>query len=200
MKLLSAPCNITKIVSNMHTNRFGSSNAHRGRLINATAARSSSSSSSSTIKINHVNAASASIPLICSYRPRWPQPPLHGSAGNKMESINVPDRTVPDSALRFKLNANFDHGSGILYPHLKFNPADFKVIMKVSLADLGLSIEEQYIFIEMIGPRYNTGKREVSLTCDRFPNRIENKRYLVLLLENLIAEAKKLYRLSPQFQ
>ena len=69
--------------------------------------------------------------------------------------------------------------------------------VKVSISDLGLSKEEQIIFIEMIGKRYNTGKREVNLTCDRFPNRIENKRYLTLLLENLILESKKLYKLSP---
>ena len=64
--------------------------------------------------------------------------------------------------------------------------------MYVSIDDLGLTAEEKLIFIEMIGKRYNQGKKEVRLTTERFPNRIENKRYLVVLLENLIAETKLL--------
>ena len=42
----------------------------------------------------------------------------------------------------------------------------------------------------MVGTRYNVGKKEIKLTCERFPNRIENKRYLVLLLENLVRVRK----------
>jgi hypothetical protein len=61
--------------------------------------------------------------------------------------------------------------------------------------DLGLSDEEQLIFIRMMGFRYNTGRKEARLTTDRFPNRIENKRYLIYLLENLVAEAKLLLTL-----
>jgi hypothetical protein len=45
----------------------------------------------------------------------------------------------------------------------------------------------------MVGSRYNVGKREIKLTADRFPNRIENKRYLSVILEKLVAEAKTLY-------
>jgi hypothetical protein len=52
----------------------------------------------------------------------------------------------------------------------------------------------------MVGSRYNQGKREVRLTADRFPNRIENKRYLVVLLENLISETKKLYKEASKYQ
>ena len=44
----------------------------------------------------------------------------------------------------------------------------------------------------MVGPRYNTGKKEVRLTSDRFSNRVENKKYLTNLLEKLIAESKLL--------
>jgi hypothetical protein len=40
--------------------------------------------------------------------------------------------------------------------------------------------------------RYNSGRNEITLVADRFPSRIENKRYLVLLLENLLAEARRL--------
>lgn len=52
----------------------------------------------------------------------------------------------------------------------------------------------------MVGSRYNVGKKEIKLTCERFPNRIENKRYLVLLLENLVSECKRLYALSDKYR
>jgi hypothetical protein len=51
----------------------------------------------------------------------------------------------------------------------------------------------------MVGTRYNVGKKEIKLTCERFPNRIENKRYLVLLLENLVRECKKLFAMSDKY-
>ena len=64
--------------------------------------------------------------------------------------------------------------------------------MQVYLDDLALTKPEEYILIRMVAKRYNTGRREIRLTTERFPNRIENKRYLIYLLENLVAEAKKL--------
>ena len=51
----------------------------------------------------------------------------------------------------------------------------------------------------MVGTRYNVGKKEIKLTCERFPNRIENKRYLVLLLENLVSECKRLFTMSDKY-
>ena len=57
---------------------------------------------------------------------------------------------------------------------------------------MNLSEDERHIFIRMVGLRYNVGKREVRLTTDRFPNRIENKRYLTYLIECLVAETIKL--------
>ena len=51
----------------------------------------------------------------------------------------------------------------------------------------------------MVGKRYNVGKRELKLTAERFPNRIENKRYLILLLESLISETKQLIKLPNKY-
>ena len=65
-------------------------------------------------------------------------------------------------------------------------------MLQVYVSDLNLSEDERHIFIRMVGLRYNTGKKEVKLTAERFPNRIENKRYLTYLLECLVAETKKL--------
>ena len=44
----------------------------------------------------------------------------------------------------------------------------------------------------MVGPRYNVGKQELKLTASRFNNRIENKRYLLFILENLLLETKRI--------
>ena len=73
------------------------------------------------------------------------------------------------------------------------------IINKVYIDDLGLTNEEKKIFIEMVGKRYNVGKRELKLTAERFPNRIENKRYLILLLESLISETKQLIKLPNKY-
>lgn len=71
---------------------------------------------------------------------------------------------------------------------------------QVSINDCELNPRQKKILIEMVGPRYNTGKQEVKLVSDRFPNRIENKRHLILLLEKLIAETKRIDAVADDFQ
>jgi hypothetical protein len=71
---------------------------------------------------------------------------------------------------------------------------------QVFVRDLGLTKEEEAVVIAMVGKRYNQGRKEIKLTSDRFPNRIENKRYLVVLLENLLAEAKTLSKDASQYK
>eukprot|EP00638_Chattonella_subsalsa_P004401 CAMPEP_0117769192 /NCGR_PEP_ID=MMETSP0947-20121206/22874_1 /TAXON_ID=44440 /ORGANISM="Chattonella subsalsa, Strain CCMP2191" /LENGTH=71 /DNA_ID=CAMNT_0005593617 /DNA_START=283 /DNA_END=498 /DNA_ORIENTATION=+ len=63
--------------------------------------------------------------------------------------------------------------------------------MQVSAKDLNLSDVALDNLKEMVGPRFNEEKQELKLVCNRFYNRIENKRYLVYLLENLLLEARK---------
>ena len=157
----------------------------------------------------------------------------------------LPPRTVPDSALRFRFKASFDAGSAIHYKHLQINPADFKVVMKVrnsptrlsygflltisivehtkihtliqtylrntyrqtcihiqtcmhtyinqvAIPDLNLNDTERRIFVRMVGPRYQQGSHEVKLVSDRFPNRLENRKYLIFLLESLLLETRRL--------
>lgn len=140
--------------------------------------------------ISKHNRAGASVPLVQHYRSSWPNTAHDLPVG--VEEPVLPPRTIDDNVLHFKMSARYDFGSSIFYPHLDFHPADFKVALMVKTADLGLNEEEVKIFIRMVGPRYNPGRREVKLTCKRFPNRIENKRFLVLTLENLVAEAKNL--------
>jgi hypothetical protein len=69
----------------------------------------------------------------------------------------------------------------------------------VSLKDLPLSDEEKQVFIRMVGPRYKTGQQEFRFISDRFSNRIENKKFLTLQLEQLLVEAKNLNKLRDQY-
>ena len=57
---------------------------------------------------------------------------------------------------------------------------------------MSLAKNEEYILIRMLAKRFNVGNREITLVSERFPNRIENKRYLSYLIENLVREAKNL--------
>ena len=36
--------------------------------------------------------------------------------------------------LRFEMSATYEQGSSLFYPHMKMNPSDFKVIVRVSLS------------------------------------------------------------------
>lgn len=127
-------------------------------------------------------------PLIQFYRNRWPDPaPAVGAA-----PVELPARTVNDEHLNFQMKFGSSHGSAIYYPHLKTNPADRKVSLLVKLEHMNLTKEQTYILIRMVGPRFNPGKKSIRLVCDQFQNRIENKRYLIVLLESLLAETRRL--------
>ena len=67
------------------------------------------------------------LPLIQDFHSVWPEP---RPTTEFIEAI--PPRTVPENILRFSMRATFDKGMAIFYPHLKFNPADLKVHLKVS--------------------------------------------------------------------
>lgn len=64
------------------------------------------------------------------------------------------------------------------------------------MKDLELTQLQERIFIKLVGPRFNVGNRKVKLVCDQFQHRIENKRYLIVLLENLKLEAQRLSELD----
>mmetsp|Transcript_22365 Transcript_22365/g.37407 ORF Transcript_22365/g.37407 Transcript_22365/m.37407 type:complete len:185 (+) Transcript_22365:56-610(+) len=153
-----------------------------------------STMSCSTLPHHHNLKSNA--PLIENYRSSWPDPipdkPAH-------TLLDLPKRTVPDKVLRFQFTANFSSGGSIFYSHLKTNPADFKVIMKVSLSDLPLDGDEKLIFVRMVGKRLNVGNQELKLTSDIFPDRLENRKYLILQLEKLLAEAKRLNNLKDNY-
>ena len=107
--------------------------------------------------------------------------------------MELPPRTVPESALRFEMTSLFDNSAAMqFYSHLPQNPANFKVALNVTIDDLNLSKEESDIYIALVGKRYKHGQRECRITCDRFMNRIENKKYATIILERLVAESKRI--------
>lgn len=67
------------------------------------------------------------------------------------------------------------------------------------MRDMNLSVTERAIFARLVGPRLNVGNAELKLTCSKFPNKLENKKYVILLLENLIAEAKRLAQVEDKY-
>mmetsp|Transcript_11041 Transcript_11041/g.15233 ORF Transcript_11041/g.15233 Transcript_11041/m.15233 type:complete len:183 (-) Transcript_11041:3-551(-) len=147
----------------------------------------------------------ASAPLIQAYRPLWPDPEYFRgsvieSSTESLPAVNLPPRTIPDSALRFTFKTTFQPGSAISYTHLRINPADFKVSLKVSLSHLNLNDDERLIFIRMVAARFNQGRNEVKLVSNRFPNRLENKKYLIYMLESLLLETRRLYSEKSNYE
>lgn len=75
----------------------------------------------------HEHTVNSNAPLLERARNVWPDPDYQ-LIGTKLD---IPARTVPESALRWGMTASFTNANVIVYPHLKINPADVKVIMKV---------------------------------------------------------------------
>lgn len=127
--------------------------------------------------------------LLENYRPVWPDPEYQGIESSVPQ---LPPRTVADHCLRFAMKSSLLPGSLIFYPHLNINPTDLKVKLYVNIDDLSLNDVEMKVFLRMTGNRVNINKRELKLVCDTFPDRTENKRYLVYLLESILSESRKL--------
>jgi hypothetical protein len=80
-------------------------------------------------------------PLLEQFRPRWPQPPITKLAeADEFPGIfPIPEtRSIPASVLRFSMQASFSHGASLYYEHLHYNPADFKVTLRVSTINIVL--------------------------------------------------------------
>ena len=66
-------------------------------------------------------------PLLEKFHSVWPEP---RPTNQLIEAI--PERTIPEDILSFTMRATFDKGMSIFFPHMKFHPADLKVILTVS--------------------------------------------------------------------
>mmetsp|Transcript_26417 Transcript_26417/g.52641 ORF Transcript_26417/g.52641 Transcript_26417/m.52641 type:complete len:228 (+) Transcript_26417:145-828(+) len=79
-------------------------------------------------------------------------------------------------------------------PHV--SPGEHKVVLKIYMSGMiPHPIENEYekaALLELVGARFNTSRDELTLVSEKFPSRIENKRYLEMLLDTLITSAKSL--------
>ncbi|KAL9623843.1 MAG: hypothetical protein Q9160_001835 [Pyrenula sp. 1 TL-2023] len=70
------------------------------------------------------------------------------------------------------------------------HPAQKKVAVDFSLSDLRLSPSARIKLTKLLGPRYNPRTESAKLSCEKFENPAQNKRYLGDLVNNLVKEAE----------
>lgn len=100
------------------------------------------------------------------------------------------DCGIPESALRFKTTS---YGRFVLPPHV--SPGEHRVTVKVPLSAIPFnSPEEKEILLQIVGSRYNKEKDFVQLSSEKFASRIENKRHLVGMIEQIVASSRRLAR------
>jgi hypothetical protein len=75
------------------------------------------------------NNKNANAPLLEKYRPLWPDADFQKG----QTPPELPERTIPDSVLNFEMQATFQQGTALFYPHLSHNPADIKVKVHVRI-------------------------------------------------------------------
>ncbi|TGZ83012.1 hypothetical protein EX30DRAFT_304845 [Ascodesmis nigricans] len=69
-------------------------------------------------------------------------------------------------------------------------PAQAKVVVEFSPADLPLTEQEQHKLIKLVRMRYNPDTHTVKMACERFEHPAQNKRYLLDKIDELVTEAK----------
>lgn len=95
---------------------------------------------------------------------------------------------IPESELRFR---TVSYGRFALPPYVA--PGEHRVTVKVALSAIPFENDnEKEIFLEIVGSRYNPKKGDLQLSSEKFASRIENKRYLVDMIEKIVMNARKL--------
>ncbi|KAL1887683.1 37S ribosomal protein S24, mitochondrial [Ceratocystis pirilliformis] len=70
------------------------------------------------------------------------------------------------------------------------HPAQSKVVVEFSTADLGLTPVQQRKLAKLAGPRYNPQTHLIKMSCESYPHQAQNKRFLSDQVDRLVAEAK----------
>lgn len=74
------------------------------------------------------------------------------------------------------------------------HPAENKVVMELCSSDLTptcLTEEQRITLLKLAGTRYNPAKDLIKMSCEKFPSRAQNKRFLGDMINSLIKEAKE---------
>ncbi len=95
---------------------------------------------------------------------------------------------IPESELRF---ITVSYGRFALPPYV--SPGEHRVTVKVALKAIPFKNEqEKEIFLEIVGSRFDPKKGDLQLSSEKFASRIENKRYLVDMIERIVSNARTL--------
>jgi hypothetical protein len=111
----------------------------------------------------------------------WPQ--KRATATNAVVEIELAKPFEPptdDQVLRFRYTTYMG----------EFHPAERKVVVTLSPADLGLTERQQLKMKKLAGPRYDPEKDFIKMSCEKFDHQAQNKRWLVDQVERLIVAAK----------
>lgn len=113
-----------------------------------------------------------------------------------IQLLKSPDPPKPypgaKSILRWETNMILQVG-----PDNLEHPLNKKVLCQVYLRDLqeeaGLTDAALQHIARVCGPRYNPSKGELTLTCEKFPDRDQNQRELLDTIHALIAEGEQVH-------
>ncbi|KAL3787405.1 hypothetical protein HJC23_001802 [Cyclotella cryptica] len=103
------------------------------------------------------------------------------------------DCGIPEIALRFRTTS---YGRFALPPYV--SPGEHRVIVTVPLSAIPFGCPlERDILLQIVGSRYNEARDELQLSSEKFASRIENKRHLVGMIEQIVSNSR---RLAKEFQ
>ena len=101
------------------------------------------------------------------------------------------DCGIYESDLRFRTTS---YGRFALPPYV--SPGEHRVTVTLSLDSIPWDEErgeaEKEILLQIVGSRYNPEKNVLKLSSEKFASRIENKRYLVGMIEKIVSNSKQL--------
>ena len=101
------------------------------------------------------------------------------------------DCGICESDLRFRTTS---YGRFALPPYVA--PGEHRVTVVLNLDaipwDEQRGAAEKEVLLQIVGSRYNADKNELKLSSEKFGSRIENKRYLVGMIEKIVSNSREL--------
>lgn len=102
----------------------------------------------------------------------------------------LPEISIPVEKFVFEQRTYIHSGRSLPVPEAH-HIGEYKIKAHIKLDDLGLDAMAQQRLIYMMGFRYSANKRELVLTCEKFRSRVENKRYIIYQILELMRAASQ---------
>lgn len=106
-------------------------------------------------------------------------------------SVQKLDCGICESDLRFRTTS---YGRFALPPYVA--PGEHRVTVTLNLDAIPWHAQrgeaEKEILLQIVGSRYNPAKNQLKLSSEKFGSRIENKRYLVGMIEKIVSNSRDL--------